>query len=243
MIVSEPDLHALWQVTSVHVNQDSERTAHYGPNDPRLKGRFFSLSNEKIDSDLPGLTNCTQPTVQIKKSSLDNWISSATGSESAVTSKSYRLLENGSSEIKNITLVCKSGSFNGGSSGTNENATLAYVTDKKIYINWGDFTVLELAPVSKNEIKPSFNCSRAVQQSEKAICSNYKLASFDESLAQLWKIESAEARDINDPDIIQKLKTTQMQWVKQSNLCGDDAGCLANSMNKRMDEIIALVGD
>src|SRR4051812_9816866 len=48
-----PALTGNWQVAVVHIDSGASRTPQYRQNDPRLMGRIFSISPEKIKTNTP----------------------------------------------------------------------------------------------------------------------------------------------------------------------------------------------
>lgn len=76
----------------------------------------------------------------------------------------------------------------------------------------------------------SFNCARAVSDSERAICANAELGKLDEDLAKTYRalLKSAGKSAATD------LKTEQADWLSARDRCGADARCLAMSYQSRL---------
>lgn len=68
-------------------------------------------------------------------------------------------------------------------------------------------------PPPAGPVTPSFDCSKASNEIEKLICSNYSLAAFDNRLAEIYTAELAK------PDADKNLATTQSGWVKGRDDC------------------------
>ncbi|MDB4988099.1 MAG: hypothetical protein JWN04_3277 [Myxococcaceae bacterium] len=77
----------------------------------------------------------------------------------------------------------------------------------------------------------SFSCAEAATPTEKAICGNAELASWDRSVAEAlrqlaWR--GANADEIHDE---------QRAWLRARDQCGANAACLATSMRNRTWEL------
>lgn len=79
----------------------------------------------------------------------------------------------------------------------------------------------------------SFDCNKASNFIEKAICNDRQLSKLDEMLSENYK--NMSAANIGD-GVRKDLKATQRTWVTTRSKCTDNA-CLANSYKKRIDEI------
>jgi uncharacterized protein len=77
----------------------------------------------------------------------------------------------------------------------------------------------------------SFDCTSAASPSEKAICADAYTSNLDKKLGELW---SATLPKVADP---KALKTDQLQWLKQRNLCADDLSCLRQKYQMRITEL------
>ena len=80
---------------------------------------------------------------------------------------------------------------------------------------------------------PSFDCSKAANFSEKAVCSDVLLGKLDGALSQNYKYMMAS--DIGD-GARNDLKQTQKSWLAERNKCVD-IQCLTDAYHKRVDEI------
>jgi uncharacterized protein YecT (DUF1311 family) len=73
----------------------------------------------------------------------------------------------------------------------------------------------------------SFDCSKATSYSEKVVCSDKELSSFDESLAKLYDTALRE-----DSSLIK----LQRQWLKRRNAC-QDRECLVAAYQERISDL------
>ena len=79
--------------------------------------------------------------------------------------------------------------------------------------------------------KPSFDCTKAQYEHEKAICSSSKLAALDLNLSEQYKSAQATAADPA------KLKSDQVAWIKETRKCGADVACLERAYTQRIAEL------
>lgn len=79
----------------------------------------------------------------------------------------------------------------------------------------------------------SFDCSKASNPYEKAVCANPTLSSLDDQLAVIYKNARAKSAD---PEA---LKKTQIDWIKATRQCASDTSCIEKAYKDRM---IALGG-
>ena len=79
----------------------------------------------------------------------------------------------------------------------------------------------------------SFDCSKASNPYEKAVCANPNLSSLDDQLAVVYKNARAKSAD---PEA---LKKTQIDWIKATRQCASDTSCIERAYK---DRIVALGG-
>nr|WP_041474265.1 hypothetical protein [Erwinia sp. Ejp617] len=228
--------NTLWQVKKVHPDGDSGRRMIYGENDPRLVGRFLQLNKNNIESDLPDFFDCKMPDYQQQKLALDEWVKRATGIAETTGAKAWRLNVRGSDIVTTFTVHCQTGMFDGGGYGE-YGAMIAQLSPAEIIINWGETTLIELNPVNRNDIKPSFDCGKAQAESEKAICADYRLSSLDKSVFDAWRVAKALAEDVANTELLATVVASQKAWLMNRNQCGSDPQCLAKSMTERMEKL------
>jgi len=92
------------------------------------------------------------------------------------------------------------------------------------------------APSSSGHASPSFDCAKASNPVERAICANPALAELDITLAAAYKKSLAAAADK------EALKVRQRQWLQQmSDQCANanDVACIQEHYTKRLAELKA----
>lgn len=94
---------------------------------------------------------------------------------------------------------------------------------------------LEVQSNAEREFKfgPSFDCAKAGNFAENAICNDPVLGELDGALSQNYK--NMLGADIGD-GATEDLRSTQKEWIKKRNSCADHA-CLINTYRARLDEI------
>jgi len=228
-----------WVVKKAEINTELTRTLQYQYNDDRLVGRVITFNKGNIEANLPEDTDCQQPEYKESKSTVDGFIKSTIGEADSASAKSYELDVNGKENVFVLTPECHKGTF--GDINTGRNSKLAIISNNKMLINWYDGTILVMAPLdSKEKPKPSFSCSNAKSASEKTICSDYELSSYDKSIDNAWKEAKDLARSSDNQYLSEKVTSTQKKWLKERNSCGDDKVCLKNNMKKRLEEISSM---
>lgn len=56
-------LTGTWRVDAVHIDSGATRALRYRHNDPRLKGRIFTISHEVLTANTPEEPACEMPTI------------------------------------------------------------------------------------------------------------------------------------------------------------------------------------
>ncbi|GKY88536.1 MliC family protein [Sinisalibacter aestuarii] len=85
---------------------------------------------------------------------------------------------------------------------------------------------------------PSFDCARAENDAEKAVCANANLAALDREVARLYALAAADSG--LDDAARADLTAYQRGWIKGRDACwkADDlAACVAASYAMRIDEL------
>jgi uncharacterized protein len=99
-------------------------------------------------------------------------------------------------------------------------------------LNWTklcfvSFGVLVLC-MESTSYATSFDCSRAKTATEKTVCSDWTLSTFDEVLAQRYLTVLAEE---SDPE---RTKSDQRKWLDLRNACSADHACLRRAYEARL---------
>jgi peptidoglycan hydrolase-like protein with peptidoglycan-binding domain len=86
-------------------------------------------------------------------------------------------------------------------------------------------------------IQPSFDCARAGNQAERAICSSAQLATLDRQLSATY-----QAAISSRPGSADGIRRDQRNWLRQRNQCGSNQACLAAQMQDRINLLSAIAG-
>lgn len=229
-------IDGLWQVTQVNIDNETTRTLSYQFNDPRLLGRVINISAQSIENNLPEKDVCTAPTLTIERSTLNQFIGKSMGGDKSISAKNYALKENGQTEVSLFKIACHSGSFGPADNGAG--SSFAALNPQKMLVNWYDGSLLQLERLPKDP-KPaaSFDCAKSTSVVEKTICSDFNLSAYDKSVSQAWLLAKKQAADAGDKKLVATLNSTQKSWLLQRDKCRDDKDCLADTMQKRIDEL------
>lgn len=97
--------------------------------------------------------------------------------------------------------------------------------------------VLALLPAAA-PAEPGFDCARAGNAAEKAICAdeNGDIALRDAALARLYAALKAEGSH-------DALLAKQKPWLAQRDACGGDRDCLIGAYDRRLGELARAAGD
>lgn len=228
-----------WQVAGAKIDTSATRTTYYQRNDPRLTGRLFVITSQKLTVNIPPSDQCNNPKARIIRATAAELFKNSMGGDSP-TPKDYEfpLAENAPVEV--LTLYCDEGLLGGhvGIDGGIMGAWIVILSKDQLAIHWSDETILLLNRLPSNT-KPiaSFSCNKAVTTVEKTICSSVALAAYDQSVAQAYNDTAKYFNEAGNADALVQLKTSQKQWLTQRNACGSDATCLEKAMVDRLEVI------
>jgi hypothetical protein len=90
--------------------------------------------------------------------------------------------------------------------------------------------------VQPHSYTTSFDCTRASQEDEMAICGDPGLAAMDRQLGQLY---DATLKTIADP---QALKQTESDWLIRRRMCDKDLDCLRRAYGERIGQFLGSLG-
>jgi uncharacterized protein YjbI with pentapeptide repeats len=85
----------------------------------------------------------------------------------------------------------------------------------------------------------SFDCSKAVQPDERAICADPNLSNEDEQLAGLY----AKLLQLMKGDDRQELVDTQRKWLQARAGCGSDGVCIQSALDRETKRLQALLAE
>jgi uncharacterized protein YecT (DUF1311 family) len=80
----------------------------------------------------------------------------------------------------------------------------------------------------------SFDCGKAGNATEKAICSDIALARLDRALADSYAQALSWASDDAEKT---KIRDAQRTWIGERNACGGDIGCLTTAYDARLNAL------
>ena len=95
---------------------------------------------------------------------------------------------------------------------------------------------IEFQPLEAYTQQPSFDCAKAIKWSEKALCSNERLATLDVEMSDAY----TELRTLLDSSEMELLITEQRAWLQIRDYCEsneDNLSCLVDLMTQRTLEL------
>jgi uncharacterized protein YecT (DUF1311 family) len=240
-----PDrLSGIWQVRTVHINMAASRRAGYGLNDPRLRGRLFNFSHEKVTNDTPEATVCFLPKVSTASTNIVELIGKSMAGYGYPSRQStpgdYGIEINRAAIAEVISISCAGRIWEGGLGADNgpNGAWIFFRPDGELVLRWYDETILVLEKLDVAVVpRPSFNCSAAKSLTEIAICRSVELASFDRSIADAYK--QLEVQERRTTTSTKELTRSQQRWVRKRNSCGSDSACISRTSQERLEELVS----
>ncbi|PWC10119.1 lysozyme inhibitor LprI family protein [Brenneria corticis] len=233
-------LFGIWQVTEASINTESQRTLNYQYNDDRLVGREITIAPESISANFPGCVHCPLPDFKSEPMTLDTWVAKTEGDTDGANAKSYNLNSPGNEKVTVFTTRCAAGNFSSGGDASG-NALLA-LSQHKIRLNWSDGIILTLQPVdAKTAPAPSFDCAKASNETEKAICGDRELASYDVSVKRSFDFFRQQAGEVGNSGLQQQITQEQKSWLRERNVCGKDKACLKTAMQNRLEALAHIM--
>ncbi len=235
-------LMGTWQVKEVHIDTKTSRTLHIQYNDPALKGRLLTISPGKIVSNISYGDQCSNAMLTTKKMTAAALLKNSMGwrmvDPEIPTPKDYELPLSGNASVEVLSMNCRDGLWGRGL-GQNKGimgAWMVALPNGRLAMRWYDESILILSRLSV-DAKPqaSFNCSKAGTLVEKTICGSIELASFDVSIAELYRGNLKEFSEEKNVSATKQLKACQRTWIKKRDACGTDAACLKKTMQEQMD--------
>ncbi|WP_312283012.1 MULTISPECIES: lysozyme inhibitor LprI family protein [Pseudescherichia] len=229
-----------WRVTAVQLDNEATTSTGTTINDPHYIGRKVVINRENINGNLDNSVNCSYPNYQLNKTiSLDKLLESTSGKRHVAPqnpkAEDYGLK---AQNVLPVSIVCKEGKF--GPKGEDIGNWVALLERNTLITNWYDNSYLVMKRIQINEkISPSFSCHASLNPTEKAICSNNELASWDNSVNQAYKTLLMQQQKImpDDKTTLNNIKATQMNWLKKRNECRADTDCIEKTMKDRVDVI------
>jgi hypothetical protein len=153
-----PDaLKGKWRIAEVHINSESPRTPFYAWNDPRLVGRFFNFTRNRITNDTLDDSECVFPNLKVSPVRLSELISKSMAGYGypprSATAHDYRLNAGQDKNSEVIQVFCNEGLWNG-DLGLDDGVRGSWIfisSTDQILLRWRDETILVLTRLSGNE--------------------------------------------------------------------------------------------
>ncbi len=246
-------LAGMWRVSGVRVSAGISLAPSYKWNDPRLLGRFFTLSREKIENDTPEREQCSQPRILFRKMNLKTLLQATLPmAEGTDIASAYELPKSVGKDVEVGWISCSNSTFGPDLNDPDDEkklppratAWLLNLSDnekdtEKLALLWYDWTILILDRVPTDaKPDPSFHCAQARSQTEHAICASLPLASFDRSVSEAYKM--AENNCDSDSICRKKRHKQQTAWINKRDKCGADTQCLISTMQDRVEQLMEL---
>jgi uncharacterized protein YecT (DUF1311 family) len=117
------------------------------------------------------------------------------------------------------------------------NATPADGSSPEQQAQGGRVPDASVAPTAQSQtFLTSFDCRRATNDDEIAICDDAGLAAMDLQLSQLY---ASAMKTISDP---QALERSESDWVLTRQMCDKDVDCLRHAYGERIGQFLGSVG-
>ena len=84
---------------------------------------------------------------------------------------------------------------------------------------------------------PPFDCSKATEQAEIAVCDSADLALIDREMNRIYFDRRDALKAAGKLDAVDKLRTEQRAFLKTRNDCGYDTSCLTALYKKRVSDL------
>ena len=233
-----------WKVEHVYVDEDSTSTNLMAliSDDPTLRGRIFEFTPDKIKTSIPTASRCELPDyVSMDVTSINSLMSGTTEGQLSDPAKSYALPVKGTLDIRPYRIHCQNGAIS--PSDEHSEHWLVKLDEESIFLNWDNQSYLLLKKLADNAtLQPSFACARATSDSEKTICHDSDLSSWDVSVAEAYNVALKQivntGVDVKSRSV--ELRKTQKRWLDERNACFVNPACLKKKMQDRVDELVEL---
>jgi len=234
------EISGQWRVISVRLDTLATTNAATTEDDPHYVGRKVSFDNDGIHSNIDSTATCSNAHYAEQRTlSLDKLLQQSSGKRYSEPrdpkAEDFGLTEK---DVTPVLIDCRAGKF-GPQSETTGN-WVALIKSNTLITNWYDNSYLIMQRIGMNEkIQPSFHCEGTLNQTERTICADNELASWDNSVNEAYKTLLMQQQKImpDDKATLTKIKATQMNWLKKRNGCKSDTDCIEKVMKDRVDAI------
>ncbi len=231
-----------WQVTRALIDSRSPRTLQYQYDDPRLVGRLVTVSATNISTELAGST-CGGASATRQRTTGAALMRETMGRGAVAgqtpTARDYGLDFGQRATIDVLWVKCVSGDIGPVGPPANSPGNWMVILPRgDLAMRWFDAMVLVLRKVPPGaKPAPSFACTRAATDAERAICRSFSLASYDKSVAKAYARALAAARESKDAANVARLQADQRGWLQARDRCRADEACLRKAMDDRLEAL------
>ncbi len=225
-----------WQVERVLTDPAlSNSQARYFTDDPRLLGRFVSITTGRAEIDDGGgaCTRLTVKTASRPAATVLKTVLPVTGDGSSLRAMMATLgLSRGATRIPVSTYACTGpGDVPPGRGWTG--AASFPLSGNRLALVWDREAMLVLGPIPATIPK----CPVSAGQ-PKAICADPGLAAWHRSVERAYAIArdgGAELGPVADRDALER---EQAEWRARRDRCGQNPECLRDSMSERTEQLL-----
>lgn len=234
-------LQGTWQVLHVAVNRAlaAGAAAHRDPDDARLLGgvRVFDLEGA-VDPAPDGCRHLSWSAGgSAPLSSLLARDAKVAGRE-APSPESYGL-HVGDPTVQSYTAACAAPGDGIAATPYEDGRWFALLSSDRLLLGEGPGAVAVLERVTaETPMHASIDCTQAVGDAQKTICTSRQLAGLDLAVASAYRhaLLAAHRRGTAAADA---LRESQDAWRAKREACGSDARCLGQSMQGRVDSLLS----
>ncbi len=235
--VKAPDgMAGTWEVREVAVDHQDQQHWRFRPNDPQLVGRTLSIDPDRVKLNFSKDLDCSQTSWKAKPTTWGYLIAKGFprptdgGRSAAPTPDDFELKVAKEGKVSAYPLCPSTGK-----AAVRFPAApwLALQEADKLAVNLDNQVLLILQrrlPDAKPT--PSFDCAKAATPTEKAICGNFDLASWDRSVA--LALHQAIARN---PEKEASLRGGQRDWLKKRDECAAKVDCIDEQQWRRVEDL------
>lgn len=95
--------------------------------------------------------------------------------------------------------------------------------------------LLTIALTGPAAAAPSFPCRGKLTSTERAICADADLADLDRRMAREYAFQLSQQ---TTRSARKYLRTSQRQWLKERNRCGDSVPCIAAEYHQWIEQLV-----
>lgn len=141
-----------WQVVGVRLDETLMRRPAYNIDDPELMGRVVVVSSKAIQTNIPGVSKCQEPSAKAERSTLDLLVNRTMGkvAYSEEQTNKFSLPVDTTKEIEVLWMTCKKGHIGPDTPfGPRRYNWIARISSDGLAMRWYDNTILLLKRVKR----------------------------------------------------------------------------------------------